>query len=482
MLKNTHFSKPKSIPLILKLSVLISLLVIGGISIISVFMLTKQSSLQHDQIKDFSNAMALQLAASATEPLFTDDMLSLQLMISNFVKLPRVAGALVLDSEQAIIAKGGQPEQQASIKALLEPLKQQSVAISTIQDSGIIAVAAPIRYRDAIGGYVYIQLQTNAVVHAYTRAILLILLVVGAVAVFTLFAAYAISRYVSKPINELLDATHRIGSGSFPVEVSDRRNDELGKLLLAINDMGKDLFQKTQVETLLKKFLAKDVVDEVLHQLETVKVGGERVHATVMFADIVGFTSLSEKLSPEQVADFLNEYFSYFSVCARLYFGSIDKFIGDCAMVVFGSPKKDEEHQFHAVACAVLMQRLMRNLNEKRRLKGEVEIQLRIGINSGKMLAGLLGTQQKMEYTVVGDSVNLASRLCGEAAPGQIITTHDVYSSLFAEQKIVAKFYKQLRVRGKEQTVDTYIVEGVRREDQLTMDSLIDDVMNSVSV
>jgi adenylate cyclase len=274
-----------------------------------------------------------------------------------------------------------------------------------------------------------------------------------------------------------LNATTRIGEGRFDVKVDDRRNDELGKLITAINDMGDGLYKKTQVETLMSQFLAKDVADEVLGHLDTVQIGGERVTATVLFTDIVGFTSMSEQLTPEDVAEFLNEYFSYFTMCANLYFGTVDKFIGDCAMVIFGAPKKDPEHQFHAVECAVLMQKLNRKLNIARLHEGKHAVDLRIGINTGQMLAGVLGTSNRKEYTVVGDSVNLASRLCGEASPGEIIITQETYSSLFAAKKVIAHMHKKIRIRGKADPVETYIIDDVAREHQLIMEGLITDVL-----
>lgn len=479
---NLSVPRLENVPLILKLSVMISLLVIGSISVLSAFILTKQSQLQNEQVQDFGNAMAQQLAASATEPLFTNDMLSLQLMVNNFRGLPRVAGVLVVDSQQQTLARNGELDLGSETTELLKQLKERQSAVSEIDDSGTITVAAAIRFRNATGGYVYIQVQTNSLVNAYTQNLILLLLVGGLISILALFAAYDISRQVSRPINRMLDATNRIGAGNYEIETKDRRNDELGRLLDAINQMGQGLYKKNQVEELLEHFLAKDVADKMLHELDTVKVGGERVNATVLFADIVGFTNMSEQLSPEEVAVFLNEYFNYFTICSRLYFGTIDKFIGDCAMVVFGAPKPNEEHQFHAVACAVLMQKLMRNLNVARVSEGKAEIHLRIGVNTGQMLAGVLGTQQKMEYTVVGDSVNLASRLCGEAQPDEIIITHDVYSSLFEQQKITAHAHRSIKIRGKEQKVDTYIVEGVRRDYMLTMDSLIEDVINGRTI
>jgi len=474
------FGKPRNIPLILKLSVMISLLAIGAISVVSVVMLQRQSELHGQQVDDFARAMARQLASSVNEPLFTDDHLSLQLMTNNFAKLPRVTAAAIVDSNQRVLAEAGVALGDQHIASLLWGHHRLGQAYSRAGDNGIVAAIAAVDHRHTIGGYVLIQLQSNTLVQAYTRSLLTVLLAIAVVSILALLAAYAISRYVSRPINKLLEATERIGQGTFSVDSRALRNDELGKLTDAINDMGQDLFKKAQVESLLNQFLAKDIASKVINQLETVKADGEQVEATVLFVDIVGFTAMSEDRSPEQVAVFLNEYFSYFITCAQFYFGRIDKFIGDCAMVVFGAPKEDADHQFQAIACAVLMQKLIGNINQLKRREGEPEVHVRIGVNSGKMLAGVLGTRHKKEYTVVGDSVNLASRLCSEAGPDQIISTRAICEPLLCDHRISAKAYKNLRVRGKNEAIDTFIVDGVRREYQLAMDGLIEDIMHTL--
>ncbi len=470
-------AKSRNIPLVLKLSMLIFLLVIGGISIVSISILGKQHQLQDEQIRDFANAMVLQLASSATEPLFTDDILSLQLMVNNFVKLPRVVGAAVIDKKLNILSQERLPGKEQLIRSSIANLSIDKTYTPEEKNDGTLSVISTIDFRNITGGYVYIEIQTESLLNAYTRTLTMILMVSGIVAVLALILAYFISASFSRPITQLLDATTQIGKGQFDIKLDDRRNDELGKLIGAINDMGEGLYQKTQVESLMSQFLAKDVADEVLGHLDKVEIGGDRVTATVLFADIVGFTSISEQLSPEDVAEFLNEYFSYFTMCANLYFGTIDKFIGDCAMVVFGAPKEDPEHQFHAVECAVLMQKLIRKLNIARQQEGKPAVDLRVGINTGQMLAGVLGTTKRMEYTVVGDSVNLASRLCGEADPGQIVITQETYSSLFAEKKVLAHMHKKIRIRGKVDPVETYIIDDVTREHQLSMEGLITDVL-----
>lgn len=473
-----NYRKPKSMPLVLKLSIAISLLVIGGISALSVTVLQKQSELQAEQINDFSHAMVEQLASSATEPLFTDDMMSLSLMVNRFAELPRVTGVAIINDKEKTLATAGNISSQANLPQMIEERGENRTLVAPMTQNGIVAAISAIQFKDATAGNVYIQVQTKTLARGYIRTLKNILIASSLVMLIALALAYVISRHVSLPIKRLLQATEDFGRGDF-ARIEDRRNDEIGRLIEAMNQMGQGLYRKNQVEALLSRFLAKDIADEVLEQLDTVQVGGDRVEATVLFADIVGFTQMSEQLSPEEVAELLNEYFSYFTVCSRLYFGTVDKFIGDCAMVVFGTPKADRDHLFHAVCCAVLMHKLTRSLNKARESEGRAQVLLRIGINSGQMLAGVLGTQQRMEYTVVGDSVNLASRLCNEAEAGQIVITGSVYEQLLTENKVIAHKHREIRIRGKTDSVDTYLVDNIGKPYQFSMDSLIDDVLSN---
>ena len=459
---------------------MISLLMIAGISVISVAMLTKQSELQDKQIADLGIAMAQQLSTSATEPLFTDDSLALQVLISNFVKLPRVRSATIVDQNNSVLATEGSSKDSADhMQKLVFASKQNNKPVSETLHDGRLLVAANIRFNQIVAGHVFVVVETDSLFAPYAHILKLVLIVSVLVVIGSLIFAYIISSHFSRPISQLLEASLKIGQGNFDTIIHDRRNDELGRLIDAFNAMGDGLYRKTQVESLLCRFLAKDIADQVINSLDTVKVDGERVQATVLFVDIVGFTGMSERLSPEQVAELLNEYFSYFTVCSSRYFGTIDKFIGDCAMVIFGAPKKNPQHPFNAISCAVLIQKLNRTINAKRHSENKPVVQLRIGINTGQMLAGVLGTAAKMEYTVVGDSVNLASRLCHEAEPGEIIVSNDVFNNLTSKKQVLARKHKSIRVRGKEKTVDTYLIDDIAREHQLTMDNLIEDVLNS---
>ena len=134
---------------------------------------------------------------------------------------------------------------------------------------------------------------------------------------------------------------------------------------------------------------------------------------TLLFCDVRGFTTISEqyKSNPQGLTVLINRLLTPLTGEILEREGTIDKYMGDCAMIVFGVPEKDDEHLFHGLCCAVMIQRLVERLNEHRHAHGQTTVKFRIGINSGDMLAGNLGSRDRMQYTVVGDAVNLASRL-----------------------------------------------------------------------
>ena len=160
-----------------------------------------------------------------------------------------------------------------------------------------------------------------------------------------------------------------------------------------------------------------------------------------------------------------------------MYLGTIDKYMGDCAMIVFGVPEEDKLHKLHAVYCAVMIQKLVERINVVRRSTNQIAVSFRIGINSGSMLAGNLGSTERMQYTVVGESVNLASRLQHIAEKDQIIISSDFYNDPDIQWRLTAKKYKSIQLRGIKEEVSTYIVTDVIALYQDKIDEQIDEIL-----
>ena len=169
--------------------------------------------------------------------------------------------------------------------------------------------------------------------------------------------------------------------------------------------------EKRQVRTLFSRYLSRDVYEQVLANPALAELGGRRRHMSVLFSDMRGFTTLSESGDPEALVEQLNEYFSRMVDLVFEHRGTLDKFVGDMVMALYGAPLDDEDHAEHAVATAVAMVRGLEALNRTWAAEGRPTLGIGIGVNSGEMIAGTIGSRQVRSYTVIGDAVNLGARL-----------------------------------------------------------------------
>lgn len=210
-----------------------------------------------------------------------------------------------------------------------------------------------------------------------------------------------------------------------------------------------------------QRFLSPQIVDEIMNKAKTISLGGRRQNVTILFSDIRGFTEITEAKPPEYIVDLLNEYFAEMIDVIFKYGGTLDKFIGDGLMAVFGTPIYYKDHAKRGVAAALEMQEKLKALNMRNRKRGFVELAVGIGVNTGSVIAGNIGSQKRMEYTVVGNGVNIASRLEGLAQGGQILITESTYNELKGLKLDVEKL-KQVQVRGKRGAMDIYQVKSIK--------------------
>jgi adenylate cyclase len=169
--------------------------------------------------------------------------------------------------------------------------------------------------------------------------------------------------------------------------------------------------EKRQVKRLFSRYVSKDVYDQLMADPSRAALGGHRRAMTVLFSDVRGFTTLTEKGAPEEIVSQLNEYFTRMVQVVFAHRGTVDKFVGDMVMALFGAPLDDEDHAEHAVAAALAMVRELEALNQNWAAQGRATLDIGIGVNSGDMVAGNIGSDTIMSYTVIGDAVNLGARL-----------------------------------------------------------------------
>lgn len=215
---------------------------------------------------------------------------------------------------------------------------------------------------------------------------------------------------------------------------------------------------KEKIKQAMSKYLSQDIMKNVVQNIDDIKLGGKRANVTVLFADIRGFTSMSEKMTAEEVSVILNEYFTEIEPIITKYNGVINKFIGDAVMAIFGEPIQDINHPVNAVKCANDMLKKVNQLQDKWLFEGKPKIEIGIGINTGEAFVGNIGSEKRLEYTVIGDTVNLASRI--ESYNKVYRTNFLISSSTYSYVSSIADVIKisEVQIRGKAKKMDIYEV------------------------
>lgn len=218
-----------------------------------------------------------------------------------------------------------------------------------------------------------------------------------------------LARRLSRPVQQLAAHTQVIAGGDYAQRLELNRADELGDLARSFNAMSDGLAERDRVRDLLDKNVSPEVAAKLLR--EGAALGGEEREVTVLFADLRGFTTLSEKMEPRAVVELLNRYLDRMSAAIEARDGVIDKFIGDEIMALFGAPVGAEDDADRALAAALAMRDALREFNGELAAEGHPQLAFGVGINTARVIAGNIGSHRRLNYSVIGDGVNLAARL-----------------------------------------------------------------------
>ena len=268
------------------------------------------------------------------------------------------------------------------------------------------------------------------------------------VSVVAIYLVFLVSGRIVHIIIALSEAARRVGLGDLKVTVVTRIKDEVGTLAKEFNHMVLQIREKTEME----KFVSRSTLRMLSEHPELATLGGTRKVITVLFSDIRDFTAVSESLWPEEVVESLNHYLDLQTRIIHEHHGMVDKFMGDGIMSIF----EGEEMAVHAVTAALCVQEQITQLNEERQAKNEVVLVVGMGIATGRAVLGSIGSRDRMDYTAIGDPVNLASRLCRAAGPFEILITHDVVARL--NGKFAVRPERKVVIKGKRTRVSVYQV------------------------
>jgi len=263
---------------------------------------------------------------------------------------------------------------------------------------------------------------------------------------------------ITRPINEIVREMKNMTKGKTSHYAIVRTKDEIGKLGEGFNKMVDGLREREKIKSLFGQYLTREISDEILNG--KVNLGGELYNATILFADIRNFTSISEKMNPMEVVEFLNSYLSDMIDVIIANNGIIDKFMGDGILAVFGVPVSSEDHGESGIKAALAMTEKLRIQNEERQKEGLFPIHIGIGVHSGPVIGGNLGNDSKLEYTVIGDTVNVASRIENLTKKYQspLIISETTYGNLSKEVKktIDMKAIANVELKGRATPLTLY--------------------------
>lgn len=448
-----------SLPLALKWSLIIACFVTIVMGLLGWFLIDQQTNTYRQQNDVLGRTVVDQLALASGEPLLAGDDLSLQVLVRQQEKTTLILGMQVFDLKGQIKASAG-ISPIGDILSLTKSNEQNQQLPWKTPFVNAVSFISHIVFKDVTAGFAVVTIDQGPLEHqlsALTGA--LITTTLGLICMGAMLA-FPLAHQLCRPIYQLVKVGESIDNGDMQMPIAVGRKDEIGRVLDAFQLMSDGMKKKREVEQAFSRFLSPTIAHQVLNQPDGSELGGITVEGSVLFCDVVGFTELSEDLSPQAVGELLNQYFSYFSIAADSCNGTVDKFIGDCVMILFGVPESDFSHGLHAVTCAVLIQEIAARINHQREKSGMPLVHFKIGINSGQMLAGNLGSADRMQYTVVGDAVNLTSRICDICTPGEILVTEDTLTQPGIDALVKVTPMKTVNVKGRRQPVTPYLVDS----------------------
>lgn len=455
-------SNRRRIPIFIKMASLSTGLILLTIALVSVVVLAREKAQFEQQLVGFGRSLTRILATNAPDKLLGEEDLALFQLIEDVTENEQVVFAMITD-EQGIIRAHSDLEQ---VDVRYSPARDltflqdfNGTLLSRFRHKGedVFLFESPLTYRRVEVGHVRLAVSKERIHESIQRAKVFFLLLTVLIVGLGLLLSLAFSLYFSRPINELREGVVAVGMGNFDHRVRIKRQDELGELGRAINRMAEDLSLKNKITDSFGRYVTPEIVDLILAHPDRQWMRASRVNVSVLFVDIRGFMTLSEDKDPAWIVDLLNDYFSRVTDVVIAYGGHVNKFVGDEAMAIFGAPVANPDHADSAVRAALEIQRVVRRI-EGRGGRGRVDVRVGVGVNSGDVVAGNVGSEKRMEYTVIGDDVNVASRLTSMARSGEILISKQTYELLDQRDGIRVEERGSLQVKGRRTNLSVYNV------------------------
>ena len=467
--KGERRKKARRIPIFIKLAILSTLLILFVIFTISFCMLQQQKKQFIGQLIDLGESLVRIVSYNARDKLLGEEDLALFQLMDDVAQNEQVLYALVVDHQDIIRAHSRIEEVNKTYsppRNIRVVRRGNDVITGFIMHNGeeTLFFENSISYQGLTVGKVYLAISQEKVFENIAEAKRFIWLLTAVITLSGILLSLVFSMYFSHPIRRLGEGTKALGMGHLDHRVHIKRNDELGDLAYAFNRMAEDLELKEKIKDSFGRYVAPEIVERVLANPDKKWLTPSKVQVTVLFVDIRGFTSLSEKKDPEGIVELLNDYFTLVTDAVIKHGGHVNKFWGDEVMAVFGTPLPNPKHAQSAVRSALDIQEDISRLNREHR-GGFEHISIGVGINSGEMVAGNLGSQKRMEYTVIGDNVNVASRLTSQAKAGEILISSSTYDLIRKNTSFLIEEIGKVAVKGRKEEVGVFNVIAFEEEE-----------------
>ncbi len=370
-------------------------------------------------------------------------------------------GKLLAHSDESKVLKGESVKDSPIVKsALSSEFKQGQLHF---KDANQIPFTSAYT-KTALGVTAIVQASDEVILEAARTVRREAFSITGQAVSIALFLMFLVSITMTAPIEKLAELTTEVAKGNFEVKAKVNSRDEVAQLGEAFNQMIQGLVERDKVKNMFSKFHGSSVTEDLMKG--DLQLGGSKKIVTVFFSDIRDFTKFSEGHTPEQVVEMLNEYFQIMVGIINKNGGVVDKFIGDAIMAVWGAPQGTERDSQNAIKASIEMRVALAALNESRDARGKVPIKIGMGLHRGEAISGTIGSSERMEYTVIGDTVNQASRI--EASTKSFGTDLLLSDDLaeFAKDEFVLEVAGSVEVKGKSEPLKLHKVRGYYDENK----------------
>ncbi len=428
------------IPLSWKIMSAMALLVLMITGTLWLYLSINLSTLLLKQTDTFAQTITQQVASSLAEMVMADDQLAISIMLEN----------LVLSSENI-----------QHISIFNEKGKLLAEAQSPVNGAELNSYQTPILFQDVKAGSVTLTLDNSNISRSLIKARNTVGLLAAVFGFIALLFSILMARSLTAPLDRLQKIAISVSKGELNPTLPIAKNDEVGDLINSFTKMLQGLRDKESIEEKFSSYISKDIAEDILSNLNSPIKPLRSVNGSVLFVDIVGFTQLSDTESPLHIANILNDYYFLLHHAAKMYRGTVDNYIGDGAMLTFGIHKEDHKHCINAICAAEIFIRLSDLLNTKRLKQNLPPIEFRLGLHCGNLLAGTIGSAERMQSTISGDTVNLASRFCEHSKPGTLLISEAVFNHPSTKNSIQTGDKISMTIKGKSDYINGYWVEGL---------------------